>query len=249
MDYIISPSQLARWMQCEKRALHQFHYPNDSPRVVHVAQWVGSAVHAMCNDEEMPEFPKDKYVRYDHHTPTRVNALNTAHLMYAKLRHVAERNNIDILSREDRTLKMRDPDWPLNVYLQGTIDIVGFKEPGFELTIIDIKTGEDFHSAWLQLGAYAAVLDHWNPACDLLAVIHLRRKDLLLPDYEPQIYFNDAEKCKDLALTVVNRIVDLIHSESQEPTACPGLHCNSCNVPECAIRAYDFNPRQKTSKR
>ena len=250
MDYIIRPSQLARWMQCEKRALHQFHYPNDNERVVHVAQWVGSAVHAMCNDEEMPEFPKNKYVRYDYITPTRINALNTAHLMYAKLRNVAEKNNIDVISREDRTMKMRLETWPLNVYMQGTIDISGLKMPNFEITIIDIKTGEDFHAAWLQLGAYAAVLDHWNsPQVDLLAVIHLKRKDLLLPDYEPQIYFNNAEKCKELAMKSVDRIIDLIHSESDSATACPGLHCNSCNVPECAIRAYDFNPRQKTSTR
>ena len=70
MDYIIRPSQLAHWMQCEKRALHHFHYPNDSPRVVDVSQWVGSAVHAMCNDVEMPEFPKGyKYVRYDYSHP------------------------------------------------------------------------------------------------------------------------------------------------------------------------------------
>ena len=240
MDYIIRPSQLARWMQCEKRALHQFHYPNDSPRVVHVAQWVGSAVHAMCNGEDIPEFPKQKYVRYDYHTPTKSNAIHTATIMHQKLQNVTERHNIEVINREHKTLKMRDPDWPLNVYMEGTIDIVGLKKPDYETIVIDIKTGNTFYSAWLQLGAYAAILDHWNPACDLLAVAHLKRTDLLL---QPEIYFNDAEKCKELALTVANRIVDLLQCE--EPTACPGLHCQNCSVPECAIRAHDFNPRQK----
>ena len=209
--------------------------------VVRISQWVGTAVHALCSGEAMPEFPNQKYVRFDRHTPTMASAINTVHLMHAKLHDAATRHGIAFVQREHKTCSMRLSDWPQNIYMSGTIDIKGLKQPDYKNVIADIKTGDLLFAAWLQLGAYAALEDAENAKdTDLVAIIHLRRKDVLTPGFDAKMVFNDAPACKKEAVRAADRVAKLM-SFQIEPTASPGIKCSSCTL-DCAVRAHNYKP-------
>ena len=229
-------------MRCEKKALQEYLHPEEykGRDTLRIYLWVGTAVHAMCNNEEMPDFPDERYVSFDKITPTRSSAEKAAVKISQRINEAIEQNDIKMVKREYKTPgKIRMSHWAEDIYMEGTIDLMGRIGDDYRKIILDIKTGTTIYPAWLQLGAYAAIDDAVTETkTDVLSVVHMSRKSLSLPEAEPTVLFNDASECKNEAIVVANRVAVLIEG-NEAPTASPGNQCQSCTI-ECPVRAHNY---------
>jgi len=242
-DSVIRPSHISKWMGCEKRELHKFQNPEYRPSkgVINIAQWVGTAVHALCNDEPMPEFPKDKYISYDSVTQTQSDAQFQAKRMAKILIETSDEQGLIASQREVETRHVRRKYWPYGVYMQGTIDLIGRMRNG-DAVIADIKTGANAGGGWMQMGAYANICAAEDRIyADRLAIIHLPRSYYDIEPVRPTYEYRDAAPIMEEAQLAADRIASLMSGEVK-PVASPGTSCRSCTI-QCPVRAHDAKPR------
>lgn len=235
----VRASSLARWASCEKRGLWAFHHPDETKREPHVATWIGTAVHALAAGAELPETPE--MMRFDGITPDiRMAKLQIKTMADA----VAEAADVQFSRHEVYLGDWQHEQWPFFMFLSGTADLIGIDGSG-KYFIADLKTGAQFHSAWLQLGAYALLYEH-SPdmvgKVETLCTIHCPRPSFPpAPDWGANLYFCDAHEAKLEAQRVLDRIAMLL-SEEETPYAAPGRRCSSCEHPTCVVRTRGFSP-------
>lgn len=222
---IIRASAVAAWSACEKMAL------NDSPveSRIHVAAWVGTAAHTLVADGingelaeisgDLPEMPPR--VIFDRETPTAEHARRHALWCAREALRVLEAEGWWIAEAE---MPVRGPD------TTGTLDLLVIDDDGTE-AVLDLKTGySPGAAAWLQVGAYLALLDRSNVT--LGGVLHSPRTakgatgrgSLELREAAPLIAAWQDRRSR------ISAVLD-----GAPPLATPGQHCARCSVP-CIIR-------------
>ena len=248
MDTIeIHPSTLTDWMSCERSACDRFWNPRPHQEAaIHVAAWIGTAVHAHVLETEIPPFPSRDGIRFDRITATQAQAEDQVERMTDKIRRLMDseivRSGMSILKREQVSKPWRMGHWPNNVEMVARPDLISVTADAMRV-IWDIKTSEKFTPAWLQLGAYALAEHDDSFPLKALGVIHCPRGDCGASDGHPDLYFNhDPEDCMEAARAVLERVVELIRTPGKSLVS-PGRRCQWCDHPTCPVRAQDFSPR------
>ena len=237
-------SELVRWTKCEKQIHRHTFFPGPvSEYREHIAGWVGSATHALVAEVEPP--PPPKGIVFDRITPTWKAAQWQANEMAGAIRAtLINWVTLDNVNSEVY-LGRYNVSMPMNMYLTGTcdlrIDTFGTL-PGRAAdgpSIIDIKTGQDFSPAWLQLGAYKILNDFHpdNEPIKHLGVIHCPRPNygMLIDRKATSWWHPNPDECVKEAMRVINRIGELVSDET-DPIASPGKKCKYCDVDDCAAR-------------
>ena len=243
----IRPSQIKKWMACEASALHAFWNPAEHDPAAHIASWIGTAVHEnVLQDIEITE-PDARQVRlggikFDRISPTSAAAAGQARRIADKVTGLLDSMSIMRIESEAMIGELQAPGWPSNVYLQGTLDLVGIYEG--QICIFDLKTSRDFTPAWLQVAAYALASRYDGESAPQLGIIHAPRDGCGNGDGQPQIVFSQQPlEAMEAAFTAVDRIASLI-ADDIRPTVNPTRsNCSWCRNISCAMRAADFIPR------
>ena len=239
----IHPSDLVSWTKCEKKRIQRFWNPEPVAHTrTHIAEWVGSAVHARVAGLDDP--PRPKEIVFDAFSPTFTTAQAQVSVMAEQVtRTIADSLSPgSIVEYEVPFEPLRMPGWPQNVVLVGTADMVVTTMDRNITAIVDIKTSQNFEYAWLQLGAYGLLWNRGEPSgIPDLGVLHCPRPDYGMMNREQvlDISFQEtsvnARKCADEALSAIRRIIDLV-TDRDTAVASPGIHCKWCEHPYCVIR-------------
>lgn len=236
----LRPSGLWRWQQCEKRALAEIRMPvvDDRP---HIAAWVGTEVHARVANPDHQVSDAGMAV-YDKRTPTQNFANKQVKEIAESVTDALEMARIEIVAQE-REMGLATPfdayPW---LHMTGTVDVVGLHDT--YTVLLDIKTGDQLDHAWLQLGAYALLMDDIDMKPDRAIILHAPRSKwdpmgggvtVSLHDLTPKR--GDVDLLMDETLSHMSRVGAIIASET-EPVARAGHHCASCPVREgCLARS------------
>ena len=251
----LRPSQLARWMQCEKQGIHRAHFPPEpGPRVEHVAGWIGSAVHAALAGDSEPIPPK--FLSFDDLTPTFAVARAQITRMVPAIEAVLALNDFTPLAHELHlpalTFVGNDtfPDWPADLQLGGTLDLLCAGGPDDAGIVADFKTGRTFEAGWLQIAAYALRYE-WSPPDDPrlpvtigeAAIVHCMRPAVLKPA-QATLLRQPIEPLMDEAVRVLNRVI-ASHLDPESAPATPSERCRFCEHPRCPVRTADYSTRKR----
>lgn len=233
-------SQVSGFLMCETAGLHRFW--NKEQRVPHISSWIGRQVHRQVLDEGDEPFNDETGYVYDKHTDDFAHAKRQSRRIVKAVQKTLDEHEIEHVETEKDMGYYREDHWPANICLAGRADIIGYHQ-GVRV-IIDLKTGDDYVPAWLQLGAYA-LLDGYDDSKVLpaigLGVIHAPRKDNGWNP--PMVYWAERpHDIIDITRKQLERIIDLIGDP--EPTVSPGKHCKWCQHPDCAVRATWYHPYQ-----
>lgn len=190
-------------------------------------------------EEPMPE----GYV-FDKTTQTYKQAKKQAIRISRSVSHAIEEYDIELSEFEKDMGTYQRPQWPTNVFLTGRADLTGYHQ-GMRV-ILDLKTSEDYHPAWLQLGAYA-LLDGHDPSnvpvlpAVSLGVIHAPRSNTGLGKMPDIIWAERPHEIITRTITQLDRIVELLN-DPDKVTVSPGKQCKWCAHPNCPVRSVQFHP-------
>ena len=235
---IIRPSNLGKWCGCARKSYANIVAP-PARSVPSIAEWVGTAAHAVLAGSMKPLKPYD-YMIYDSITPLFGVAKAQVGLIVGLTKHLLAAHGLVPI------------EWEVPVEteeIQGTIDVLMRKDhvppefslPGDTGTIIgDLKTGQHIpFGTWLQLGEYwSAYSRPEHEAVSQVAVIHVPRRPLGEP-VTPTIEFRPAFECADIAERWVRTIhgwVETGRLDTMLPS--PGFECAGCQltIEECPVR-------------
>ena len=244
---VISCSTISEWMSCELAAHSRLidDKGDEKRKAPHVARWIGTCTHekiaeAYGKGALEPFFPSP--VRYDGITPTekiaraQVDILVDVAVEQMRLRGFEE-DIRDVLS-EKRFAPITSPSW-YGVHLEGTLDMA-FVDANGELCILDIKTTSDVVPTWLQLGAYALLLEaNSDQKVKWLYILHVPRdridvitKKIDMRKGHSHFYRMDAQEPMKMAKVAMQRIAQ-VASGHFPCTISPGRRCRSCPVTTC----------------
>ena len=151
-------SAIADWTTCEAMALSD---PRPEARV-HVAAWVGTWAHAAMLGGETIE-PAPARVRYDAITPGFRAAVFQAQAIAVEARRCLEQEGWTMLETE-KEVKGEG--------VIGHLDVLAWHGETQRTAIIDLKTGRDIGTGWLQVGGYLSLWEDEHPIPDSAKNFH-----------------------------------------------------------------------------
>ena len=224
----IRVSRIRSLAECHRGGIAAAQMRWDGPP--HVATWIGSSVHARIQGLENDPVPDN--LRFDAKTTTIERARDSVEKI---LSAIGEFERLYKPEYHGREMKVEAAVGEYGTKLTGTIDMIA--SIGGKRGIIDLKTGAQPHSVWIQTALYGFLLEHtegWKP--DEVASLHVPRVG---PRTEQRWSFQ-ARPYADLdgdAQQWAWTLDQLCQAGFEELIASPGLHCGYCPVDDCAIRA------------
>ena len=217
-DFDIRASAIQKWIQCPRYARR--HVEGESR---HVAAVVGTLVHAHLAGQDNAELPG--VVRYDSITRDLREARSQASDMARDIERLLEEQKIVIteteVELESRMLRMT-----------GHVDALARDVVGARLAI-DFKTGRLLGAAWLQLGAYAAMLREREIPVESVAVVQRMRR-VVYGSAPCTIEYRSARDV-EVAFHAWHREVADMASRGTTHAMHPGDHCRFCSL-VCPVR-------------
>ena len=223
-------SEIPKWAACAKSAQWKMNYPEKrQERLPHIATYIGSYVHATLADLEPPD-GTGMFV-FDKITPDMNYARVQAKRMTEAVRAwLGDCSDIDF---EVNLGTMREVEWPDNMVLTGTADMI-LATPEGRLAVLDLKTSRNIEAAWLQLGGYAKLLNSRVHRVDLVGVLHCPRGHLQ-EELNVTATWREAGPALDEADLVLKNISRSFMGWNM--AASPGPACRYCPHPDCVVRA------------
>lgn len=240
-------SRVRSFAECWRYAVASLSIPWDGR--MHVATWIGSTVHArLCCEEEEPK-PDD--LIYDRITSTAERADDAVDKIMDGIAEFEEKHKPRYIGRELPVAAMSGM-----TRLTGTIDMLC--EIDGRIVIVDLKTGRQPYTVWVQTAMYAWLADRYYAEASV-ALVNGKKQKVDPREHEPGL------KVDALACLHVPRVgpktdqrwsyeqrdySDFEHDVEQwswmldqlaksgfhELNASPGMHCMRCPVEDCAVR-------------
>lgn len=192
---------------------------------VGVAAYVGQLAHARLLGQPDPALPRR--VNWDSVTPTAHVANVQADAIVAMATERLKVAGWRILDAEDKVGYG-------GVY--GTLDMRAWSSELLESAIIDLKTGGQVSTGWLQVGGYLWLDRIQSPSGGSAygGILHVPRVRI---DQEStgRLQLRDGSKLVAAWRTAHGRM--FVVSEGGEPLRQPGTHCGRCRLTDCPVRA------------
>ncbi|MCY4471146.1 MAG: PD-(D/E)XK nuclease family protein [Thiotrichales bacterium] len=252
MSITIHPSRVADELACEKAGVwRMLTGPTEHAKYndhVHVASWIGSAVHARVAEAAEP--PPDELLVYDELTPTMRRARAQVDQLAEAVSDAIRQRQWDVVAHELNLGPITLPGWPPSVDIEGTADLLTRNRRSGRGILSDVKTSRDVYPGWLQLGCYALLYDavgiEGPPGVphDLegVAIVHAPRPATLLAKPHADVLYAPVTEVVFEARKALARLVtNLIHPN--DAPAAPGTGCRWCPHPTCVVRERHYAPR------
>ena len=222
----IRVSDIAKWSQCEAYAFRGRARERDD-HSLSAAALVGNIAHATLAEIN---YEITQPIRWDRTTPGRPAALKQAQDIVAVARKMLADNKMTILARETAHASER---W------LGHSDLIVRDEVSRDIGIVDLKTGQQLSTAWLQVGGYLELAqDETIQLMIFGAVLHVPRTK----DGEPKAAFatRGADLLRQSFRAYETRIASIVDDFADELRR-PGYHCRSCSLDDCVVRTEEFD--------
>ncbi|MYB36791.1 MAG: hypothetical protein F4Y26_05235 [Gammaproteobacteria bacterium] len=224
-------SDVDKWATCERYALEASHAQHQFlRRRIHVAAMVGSLVHKLVTGaidahDEMEGW-RSRSLTCDATTPDVHAALWQAQEISDKIRYQLATDGWTIIGTEEE-LETEGTT--------GRLDLIAHYEPTAERAVLDIKTGREIGTGWLQVGGYlnAVNASHTIPL-ELGGIIHAPR--FRQGPYTAHIETRPAPELARAWRRRRTRIDDVLDRRDL-PLESPGKHCRRCDIRDCTSRA------------
>lgn len=244
-------SRVRSFAECHRYAVASLSIPWDGR--LHVATWIGTAVHCRLAGWEVDPRPDD--LVYDKVTSTAERADEAVEKI---LGAVAEFD----AARQPRYMDREMPVAAVcgSTRLTGTVDALC--TIGDRTVIVDLKTGRQPHTVWVQAAIYAWLADRYYRADgmvqDLATGIKRRAAEgeepglpvdalgcLHVPRVGPRTEQRWSYEQRDYSLFAHDvaqwgwMLDQLSQAGYHELPASPGLHCRLCPIEDCAVRGAE----------